>query len=335
MDDNSATDIQRFDLRAYERLADLLPRLLAEETLDSLLEAIADAVAELIPCSAVLLFELRESDQTLVPLVAHGVSAHSSAVPPGASLDASLEALAIASARPALADVEGSVEATAAVPLLVRGRPVGCLTVHRREPGQLFHDDELRFLARLADVAAITLDNARTRATLSDLAQTDELTGLLNRRGFFGALERTLAQALREERATSVLTVDVDDLKSVNDRYGHSVGDDLLVCVAETLTARARRGDIVGRLGGDEFAVVLPGATAEAAAEIRTELEDILRQARVETTDGTIEPAASIGIASTGATDVSAQRLVAESDLDMYLSKNAHKRDAAARTAGQ
>ncbi|MGH3002988.1 MAG: diguanylate cyclase [Gaiellaceae bacterium] len=322
MDENPGMDIHEFDLRAYERLADLLPRLLAEETLDSLLEGMADAVEELIRCSALLLFELRAADRMLVPLVTRGLSAGSAqaaAVPEGANL----EAVAVASA--AQSGGAHDLEATAAVPLVVRGRTIGCLTVHRRGPGQLFHDEELRFLARLADVAAITLDNARTRARLSALAQTDELTGLLNRRGFFTALERALAQAVRDRRETSVLAVDLDELKHINDRHGHSVGDDAIVCIAGTLTARARRGDIVGRLGGDEFAVVLPGAGADAAEEFRLDLEGILRQARVETPAVTIVPCASFGIATAQPGEMGAQRLVAQADRDMYHSKGARK----------
>jgi diguanylate cyclase (GGDEF)-like protein len=330
-------DPSGFDLRAYERLADLLPRLLAEETLEALLDAIADIVEELVPCSAVLVYEVRESDGALVPLLARGLLAHEPA--PVELPRRGLQGLAIASVRPLRSEPErlqevvgpeaSVVEATAAVPLVVRGQPIGCLAIRRRGVGRLFGEDELRFIARLSDVAAITLDNANARAALAELAETDALTGVLNRRGFLTAFDRVLAQAERDDAATSVLTVDVDGLKTINDRFGHLVGDAVIVCVANTLRGRTRRGDVVGRLGGDEFAVVLAKAAAGEATEVRLELEASLRRARVELQDGGLVPAASFGVASTVAPGAAAKDLLAQSDLDMYLRKKSRRREGA------
>jgi diguanylate cyclase (GGDEF)-like protein len=313
--------IDGFDLRAYERLADLLPRLLVKESLDSLLEAIADIVDELIPCSGILIYEVRESDGALVPLLSRGLLQRGEAALADVR-QAGLEGLAIAAAGALQPDSETSpVEAAIAVPLVVRGRAIGSLAVRRRGVGRLFSDEELRFLARLADVAAVTLDNANTRATLAELAQTDALTGVLNRRGFLSAFERVLAQAQRDESETSVLTVDVDGLKAINDRFGHSVGDEALVHVAETLLERTRGGDIVGRLGGDEFAVVLAKAGVVEAREIRAELEDSLQRARIEAAAAEFAPTATFGVASTRGAGNSARQLLSRSDSDMYANK--------------
>lgn len=313
--------IDGFDLRAYERLADVLPRLLAKESLDSLLEAIADIVDELIPCSGMLIYEVRESDGALVPLLSRGLLQRGEAAIADVRA-AGLEGLAIAAAGALQPDSETSpVEAAIAVPLVVRGQAIGSLAVRRRGVGQLFSDEELRFLARLADVAAVTLDNANTRATLAELAQTDALTGVLNRRGFLSAFERVLAQAQRDESETSVLTVDLDGLKAINDRFGHSVGDEALVYVAETLLERTRGGDIVGRLGGDEFAVVLAKAGVVEAREIRVELERNLQRARIAAAAAEFAPTATFGVASTRGAGSSARQLLARSDSDMYANK--------------
>jgi diguanylate cyclase (GGDEF)-like protein len=315
------SSIDGFDLRAYERLADLLPRLLAKESLESLLEAIADIVDELIPCSGIVIYEVGESDGALVPLLSHGLLQRGE--PARADVRrAGLEGLAIEAAGALQPDSDTSpAEATIAVPLVVRGRPIGSLAVRRRGVGQLFSDDELRFLARLADVAAVTLDNAHARATLAELAQTDALTGVLNRRGFLAAFERVLAQAERDESETSVLTADVDGLKAINDRFGHSVGDEALVRVAETIVERTRGGDIVGRLGGDEFAVVLVKAGRGEAQEIRLELEDSLRRTRVAAAAAAFAPTATFGVASTRGGGVTARQLLSRSDSDMYANK--------------
>jgi diguanylate cyclase (GGDEF)-like protein len=103
----------------------------------------------------------------------------------------------------------------------------------------------------------------------------------------------------------------------------------VIVCVANTLRGRTRRGDVVGRLGGDEFAVVLAKAAAGEATEVRLELEASLRRARVELQDGELVPAASFGVASTVAPGAAAKDLLAQSDLDMYLRKKSRRQEGA------
>ncbi|MGI9382680.1 MAG: GGDEF domain-containing protein [Methyloligellaceae bacterium] len=100
---------------------------------------------------------------------------------------------------------------------------------------------------------------------LESMADEDPLVPVLNRRGFVRELERTLAYAKRYGTTASLVFIDLDDFKSINDRHGHAVGDAALRHVAEFLLANVRRSDIVGRLGGDEFAIVLHRADASAA----------------------------------------------------------------------
>jgi diguanylate cyclase (GGDEF)-like protein len=332
-------------LRAYEHLTELFARLLAEETLESLLHALADAVQELIPCSGLVLFGLNESGETLVPLVACG-SLEGRVKDLRLRVGEGLAGRAVERREPLLANdtvgdarvahsagsPEDDVEAIAAVPLVARGKAIGCLSIYRQGDGQFFTEDEFRFVARFADAAALALDNARARARLVQVAQTDELTGMLNRRGFFEAAERELARASREGDDTALLIVDVDDLKSINDRFGHSLGDDLLILVAETLASRTRRGDITGRLGGDEFAVVLPGTGINAADDLAREFENLLRQAAIRTPAGTVRAAASVGVAAASVGVAAADgrrpavvRLLANADADMYRKKKRRK----------
>ena len=169
------------------------------------------------------------------------------------------------------------------------------------------------------------LENARTRARLAQLAQTDDLTGALNRRGFFEAAERELARATRDETETALLVVDVDDLKGVNDRHGHSLGDALLAQVAQTIAGRIRRGDIIGRLGGDEFAVVLPGAGIDAAEDLALELENLLQAGGGRDALGIVVATASVGVAATDGRRSGVVRLLARADVDMYRRKKKRK----------
>lgn len=107
-------------------------------------------------------------------------------------------------------------------------------------------------------------------ARLADEARTDPLTGLLNRRGFDEHAARELAHAAREGRSIALATFDIDYFKTINDRWGHVVGDRVLVRMARVLEDEARRTDVAARLGGEEFAVLMPGSDA-AGAEAFTE----------------------------------------------------------------
>ena len=284
-------NVDAVELRAYERIADVFARLLAEPTPEALLGAFADAIEQLVPSSGLVLLERNEAEDELTPVLMRGTRN-----------DDALR-----------------------VPLVAHGRVTGALSIHREGDDSEFRDEELEFIARFADAAALVLDNARARARLAQLAQTDDLTGALNRRGFFEAAERELARATREDTDTALLVVDVDDLKGVNDRHGHSLGDALLAQVAETLSSRTRRGDIVGRLGGDEFAVVLPGAGRDAAENLAHELEHLLRNAVIETLSGRIVATASVGVAATDGRRMGVVRLLARADVDMYRRKKRRK----------
>ena len=284
-------NVNAVELRAYERIADVFARLLAEPTPEALLGAFADAIEQLVPSSGLVLLERNEAEDELTPVLMRGTRN-----------DDALR-----------------------VPLVAHGRVTGALSIHREGDDSEFRDEELEFIARFADAAALVLDNARARARLAQLAQTDDLTGALNRRGFFEAAERELARATREDTDTALLVVDVDDLKGVNDRHGHSLGDALLAQVAETLSSRTRRGDIVGRLGGDEFAVVLPGAGRDAAENLAHELEHLLRNAVIETLSGRIVATASVGVAATDGRRMGVVRLLARADVDMYRRKKRRK----------
>jgi len=336
--ETSGTD---FELRAYERLAELFARLLAEERLDSLLRALADAVEELIPCSGLVLFELDETEEMLEPLVVRG-SLETYTTGLSMRVGEGLAGLAVASREPVLSNdtrrdsrgahvpgtPEEDVEAIAAVPLVARGRATGCLSIYREGEGNVFGEDEFRFATRFANAAALALDNARVRARLERLAQTDDLTGILNRRGFFEAAGREIARAQRDRKETALLVIDVDELKAINDGFGHGCGDQVLRQVAQAIVGRTRRADIVGRLGGDEFAVVLPGASAENAERLALQLESLIDAAHVEMGEVTVPVSASVGVAATdGDPAVDVASLLTQADADMYRRKSV--RDAA------
>jgi diguanylate cyclase (GGDEF)-like protein len=150
---------------------------------------------------------------------------------------------------------------------------------------------------------------------LQESAKRDPLTGCLTRAAFHEAVAAELARAERHRRATSLLMVDLDDFKGVNDGLGHLAGDALLERLGVLLRSSMRAGDEAGRLGGDEFAVVLAEAGGEEAAATAHRLLDALRERDI---------AASIGVATAGAGDDTAA-ILSRADAALYDAKRAGK----------
>jgi len=130
---------------------------------------------------------------------------------------------------------------------------------------------------------------------LARLAITDPLTGLANRRHLLAELERELHRAGRSGHPVSVLMLDLDKFKDINDQYGHAVGDAVLVAVAARCTARLRTIDRCGRVGGEEFVVVLPETDAEGAATTAERVRAKLAEKPIDTVGGPLEVTISIG----------------------------------------
>lgn len=128
--------------------------------------------------------------------------------------------------------------------------------------------------------SALADDNGRMRRQLVDMARRDDLTGCLNRRGFSEHLEHEIARSRRTDSPLSLLRIDVDHFKDVNDRFGHLQGDEVLRGVAALLRGEARSADVVGRLGGDEFVILAPDTGASAAMQLARRL--LLRAADLE-----------------------------------------------------
>ena len=159
---------------------------------------------------------------------------------------------------------------------------------------------------------------------LRHLADHDPLTGLFNRRRFGEELRRALAQARRYREALALLVIDLDNFKYVNDTYGHALGDDVLVRLADALRTRSRDSDVVGRLGGDEFAVLLPNSDAAAArAAAGGLLEEIRRSVCVHAEDGSlVQVTASIGVRPVDADAMGDDdTLLMDADVAMYDAK--------------
>jgi diguanylate cyclase (GGDEF)-like protein len=158
--------------------------------------------------------------------------------------------------------------------LRVRGRTVGMMGVGTIAD-RVFNASDMLFMAAVADQVAIALDRARQ---FSSEARTDHLTGLANRREFERVMEREVALAERHSRRLSVMMIDLDNLKRINDRQGHRAGDAALKLVAQQVQRVVRASDVCARVGGDEFAVAMPETNIERARDVASRLRASIHQ---------------------------------------------------------
>ena len=204
------------------------------------------------------------------------------------------------------------------VPLLHEGGAVGVVLVYSSEPGA-FGDQDVNILSLLGNLVATALVRAEVIQELNGRATTDELTGLLNRGAWYAQLDVALARSKRSAKPISVVMLDVDGLKKLNDGRGHFAGDELLVSMTQVWQDALRPSDVLGRIGGDEFAVILDGASESDARWVVARLALALGVGR----------SASAGVATWDGAE-SPEALVQRADDAMYRSKRAR---GAARAA--
>jgi diguanylate cyclase (GGDEF)-like protein len=184
-----------------------------------------------------------------------------------------------------------------AIPLEGAEGPIGVVAVTDRADGKAFDHADLGALRLLAGPASLALAAQRIRHSAEEvtrLASMDSLTGLFNRRYFDIRLEAELQRARRHGEPLTLLMVDIDNFKAINDQHGHIVGDRLLRCIADRLRRGVRIFDVCARYGGDEFAVLMPSSTLETAMLVGQRIRSSVHgHCGYETTHVTV----SIGIA--------------------------------------
>lgn len=184
------------------------------------------------------------------------------------------------------------------------------------------------FFAQLAPVLLVgyitTMFSADIRYGLARaklLSETDELTGLLNVRGFALAANRLFAQAARHGRAASVLMIDSDNLKAINDTHGHAAGNELLRHLAEAIQAELRFTDVAARYGGDEFIVLLPDTPSKGAMEVAERIRTRIATASLPVNGRSLAASVSIGIACYPEDGGTLDALAAHADGALYSAK--------------
>jgi diguanylate cyclase (GGDEF)-like protein len=168
-----------------------------------------------------------------------------------------------------------------------------------------------------------TTELRRMNAQLEELALTDALTGLMNRRAFGDLAGREIALCRRENRSLALILLDIDRFKSINDRYGHPCGDIVLQRVAAVLTRVIRAGDTAVRHGGEEFVVVLPATDKEGAVNLAERIRNSLQAEAIRAGEEILHVTASLGVAVMGEADENLGQILRRADEAMYAAKAA------------
>ena len=318
------------DQDSYRRLADVFHHLLSAEGSDAILERIADNLVEIIPHDALVIYEAEEDKRLLTPVVARDPYAEQIMRSPtefgrGITGWAVEHREAVLSNQahldPRVRFIPGcpiDPEALIAVPLVARGRVLGALNVYRSGEEAAFTDEEFELVRRFGDAAALAIDNSQTRLALEYQAQTDPLTGLYNHRFFHERLRAELIRAGRSHDSVSVIMIDIDDFKKVNDVHGHGVGDQVLIALAQILKTTVRGSDVVCRLGGEEFGIIAPSSDAGDAMGLSTRICQRLGETEFELVGNVT---ISVGIAQGPEHAMNPRALVACSEAAMMTSK--------------
>lgn len=207
------------------------------------------------------------------------------------------------------------------LPVSVGDAPPWVLAFLRRRAGTAVDPVDIAYMALIADWLGNALHQSTQTGLLEHMALTDMLTGLPNRRAAEERLQKEKARIPRDGRGFAIALIDLDHFKSINDRYGHAIGDEVLKAVARRFEAGLREGDWVARWGGEEFLFVLHGSSAEEASGIIKRLADQVRDVPVRTDVGNIALSFSAGVAAYGRSDRGIEPVLETIDQALYRAK--------------
>lgn len=209
------------------------------------------------------------------------------------------------------------------VPLIARDRAIGIMALDLIDPSREFSSDQVDLAVTVGGRVAASIENAQLYEEMQELATTDSLTGAYNRRALFELGEREVERAWRFERPLALLMFDLDHFKPINDRYGHPVGDEVLVAVVQRCQHQLRRVDILVRYGGDEFAVILPETGYAGAKRVADRLRRTVARPPIPTGAGPVSLTITVGGTVLDSNRVHLEMLLERADNALYAAKTA------------
>jgi diguanylate cyclase (GGDEF)-like protein len=329
---------ERMERRRLEALIRFTERL-SHHGQEALLDEAATQLQKLMDADSCVLYLWRESEQALVPVAGrfnpqlyppgYIEQMMSFKVPVGFGATGRVmqtgQAYITGNARhdPYVQPLPGSTvdEKSGLFVPIGEGTPLGVVRLIRSGENQ-FNEEDLKLASSFARQAALVLEHARVVKELADLSITDDLTGLYNSRHFFTVLERELERAKRYGHPISLVMLDSDTLKQVNDQHGHQKGDEHLRMISQVLKENLRSSDWAFRYAGDEFVLILPMTEPEDAMQIGERLRQ--RIATVGEELG-IANTISVGVAAYPYHALNAELLLGAADRALYQSKRSGK----------
>ncbi|MDA8427975.1 MAG: sensor domain-containing diguanylate cyclase [Geobacteraceae bacterium] len=334
----SASVLQE-QVRALNDLIDVARASVSTIELDALLEAILESAMRFtgLPAGSVALYDNRTGNLTLRAqrgLSPEFVARRSWVVAPGGLTDQLLqhdEILFVEDTQQVdffnnpLALKEG-IRSLICIPLVIKDCIHGVLYLDDFVPRR-FDKDRMKLISVLASFAAMAIENAKLHHATCQMAITDALTGLYNRRYFEQVLPQELERARRYKQSFGLLMIDVDNFKNFNDAFGHPMGDRILVTIAKTIEKALRNVDFAFRYGGEELAVILPETSLKSASQIAERIRQrVIADTRKLMRTTSKEPiTVSVGVACFPVDGADADKLVVAADDLLYQAKAAGK----------
>ena len=206
------------------------------------------------------------------------------------------------------------IKSTIGAPVIVIDKIIGVFQLVNKSSGEAYTAEDLNILTTIVEYAAMAIEKVYYLSAMKDLDNVDSLTGVYKRRHFDSQFSKEKTRAKRYTNALSMLIVNVDDFKTINDEHGHEAGDKILKSLADVLKKSVRRVDIVARYSGDEFVVLLPQTSKSNAELVRERIEkEISKQSK----KSPVPYSVSIGLGSAGAKTAGTVKEKAEKDLQV------------------
>ncbi len=201
------------------------------------------------------------------------------------------------------------------------GTPFGTICVLDNKENN-YNEQQEKLVHKFRDLIEKELSILFKNKQLQHMAESDPLTGILNRSSFIIKCETEIYRSTRYTHPFSLIMFDLDDFKSINDTYGHLCGDRVLMQFVELIKSQLRPTDLLGRFGGDEFMIALPETALDSAHTLAVRIQGKLNELKVEYEDNSIPISACVGVSVLEPED-DIETMIYKSDIDLYTSKNA------------
>ena len=208
------------------------------------------------------------------------------------------------------------------VPLILRGETIGVLSAQANS-SNAFDPNQIRLVETIAQQTSIAIDNAKLFEKTQKMAITDSLTGLYNRRHFYLILNNEIERAKRYQSPLSLIMMDIDHFKLVNDKFGHLTGDEVLQSLSETSKEILRQIDNMFRFGGEEFMIILPETDQAEALNVAERMRSTIAETTIKTKNGNVKITVSIGVSEYGENHPTHNEFIESVDRTMYDAKKA------------